>query len=315
MNIISFPNLGIKDLKIKEVAFSVFGVDVAWYGVLVTLAIISAVMYVYFRAKSKGVVTDDFLDLAIFIVICGVIGTRLFYVLTSLDQYDSFWDVFKIWEGGLAIYGGIIGGAAAAFGVLLYKKMNIPKFFDWLAPAVMLGQTIGRWGNFVNGEAFGSVERFEFLGKTFDISGMMNNNPLIMTIGDGTGVVTCQPTFLYESLWNLVGFVLINVFFKKKKYDGQVTLWYLSWYGFGRMFIEGLRTDSLITGGIRVSQLIGLLCFVICVTLLVVLKVKNYSNDKPLYLKNDGLSEETVASDDEKCTELENEDSNIKEDE
>ena len=277
MNQVSFPNIGL-DLKLNEVAFTVFGKDIAWYGIIVTFAIVSAVLYVYYRNKQNGIITDDYLDIAIFTVVFGVIGARLYYVLTSLDQYDSFWDVFKVWEGGLAIYGGIIGGAVAAICVLIYKKMNILKFFNGLAPGCMLGQIIGRWGNFVNVEAYGSAENFEFFGLNFDISSC-KDLPWIMNI-EGK---LYQPTFLYECVWNIIGFVLINIFYKKKKYDGQPVLWYLCWYGFGRMIIEGLRTDSLYTGGIRISQLIGFLCFVICAVLLIVFKVKKIHNDKPLY--------------------------------
>ena len=281
MNSVSFPNLGWS-FNINETAFTIFGRDIAWYGVIVTTAIIAAVIYVYRRSKKDGIITDDFLDIAIFTVISGVVGARLYYVLTSLDRYDSFWDVFKVWEGGLGIYGGIIGGAAAAIGVLLYKKMNVLKFFNGLAPACMLGQIIGRWGNFMNAEAYGSVESFEFFGKTFDISGS-KTMPWIMEVVEADGPVLCQPTFLYECLWNLIGFVLINIFYKKKKYDGQPVLWYLAWYGFGRMFIEGLRTDSLYVGGVKISQLIGAVCVVVCVALLVIFKIKNIHNDNPLY--------------------------------
>ncbi len=277
MNFVSFPNLGI-DLRLNEVAFTVFGKDIAWYGIIVTTAIVAAVLYVYWRAKQNGIVTDDFLDIAIYTVVFGVIGARLYYVLTSLDRYDSFWDVFKIWEGGLGIYGGIICGALAAIIVLLIKKMNVAKFFNGLAPACMLGQIIGRWGNFVNGEAYGSVETLEFFGHTYDISASASL-PWIMEVNG----VLCQPTFLYESVWNLIGFILINIFYNKKKYDGQTVLWYLSWYGFGRMFIEGLRTDSLYIGGVKISQLVGLICVIVCVGLLILFKIKNLKTDNPLY--------------------------------
>ncbi|MBQ4561035.1 MAG: prolipoprotein diacylglyceryl transferase [Clostridia bacterium] len=279
MNEIAFPNIKLS-LNVNEVAFSVFGKDIAWYGIIVTLGIISAVVYVYFRAKEHGIITDDFLDIAIFTVVFGVIGARLYYVLTSLDQYDSFWDVFKVWEGGLGIYGGIILGASAAILTLVHKKMNVLKFFNGLAPACMLGQIIGRWGNFVNAEAYGSVELFEFFGKTYDISSC-KTLPWIMSANG----VLCQPTFLYECIWNIIGFILINVFYKRKKYDGQPVLWYLGWYGFGRMFIEGLRTDSLYVGGIKISQLIGLVCVVVCIFLLILFKIKKVANDKPLYLE------------------------------
>ncbi|MBQ3183467.1 MAG: prolipoprotein diacylglyceryl transferase [Clostridia bacterium] len=277
MNHISFPNIGL-DFNVNEVAFSIFGKDIAWYGIIVTLGIISAVLYVYYKAKKHYIVTDDFLDIAIFTVVFSVVGARLYYVLTSLDQYDSFWDVFKVWEGGLGIYGGIIAGAVAAICTLLYKKMNVLKFFNGLAPACMLGQIIGRWGNFVNAEAYGSVDTFEFFGRTYDISGCQEL-PWIM---EANGIL-CQPTFLYECVWNIIGFVLINIFYNKKKYDGQPVLWYLGWYGFGRMFIEGLRTDSLYVGGVKISQLIGLVCVIVCVSLLILFRIKNVKNDKPLY--------------------------------
>ncbi|MBR6514283.1 MAG: prolipoprotein diacylglyceryl transferase [Clostridia bacterium] len=277
MNQISFPNLGI-DLKIDPVAFTVFGKEIMWYGIILTTAIILSVLYVYYRNKENGIVNDDYLDIAIFTVVFGVVGARLYYVLTSFDQYDSFWDVFKIWEGGIAIYGAVIGGAAAAICTLKFKKMNVLKFFNGLAPGCMLGQIIGRWGNFVNAEAYGSVEKFEFFGRTFDISSS-KSLPWVM---EANGVL-CQPTFLYESIWNLIGFVLINIFYKKKKYDGAPVLWYLAWYGFGRMFIEGLRTDSLYIGGIKISQLLGLLCFVVCVFLIIFFAIKKVKYDKPLY--------------------------------
>lgn len=277
MNNISFPNLGI-DLQLNEVAFTIFGRPVAWYGIIVTLAIISAVLYVYWRSKQDGIVTDDFLDIAIATVVFGVIGARLYYVLTSLDQYDSFLDVFKVWEGGLGIYGGIICGAAAAIVVLLIKKMNVPKFFNGLAPAVMLGQIIGRWGNFVNGEAYGSVESFVLFGKSFDISAV-KDMPFVMEVNG----VLCQPTFLYECVWNIIGFALINIFYSKMKYNGQSVLWYLGWYGLGRMFIEGLRTDSLYIGDVKISQLIGLVCCLVCVAMLIFFKIKKINYNAPLY--------------------------------
>ncbi len=279
MNSVSFPNLGL-EFNINEVAFNLFGRNVAWYGIIVTLGIVASVLYIYLRTKKQGIVSDDYLDIAILTIVSGVVGARLYYVLTSLDKYDSFWDVFKVWEGGLAIYGGIIGGALGAVIMLSIKKMNIIKFFDSLAPGVMLGQIIGRWGNFVNGEAYGSVESFEIFGKTFDISSV-SKLPWIMNVNG----VLCQPTFLYESLWNLVGFVLINIIYNKKRYDGQILLCYLGWYGIGRLFIEGLRTDSLYIGNAKISQLVALCCAIVSVTLIILFGIKNIRKDGPLYLK------------------------------
>lgn len=283
MNIVSFPNIGLNDLKLDPIAFSLFGHEIAWYGIIITVAIISAVMYAYFRLKQKGIITDNYLDLAIATVVFGVIGTRLFYVLTNLDQYDSFWDVFKVWEGGLAIYGGIIGGCSALIITAWIRKMYVPTVLDCVGPGVMLGQLIGRWGNFVNAEAYGSTETFVFFGKEYALNGWAEKNPFTMVIN---GEIYAQPTFLYECVWNIIGFVLINIFYKKKSFDGEVALWYLGWYGLGRMFIEGLRTDSLFFGNIKASQLIGLLFFVGCLITIVVLRIMKFRVIRPLYLKD-----------------------------
>ncbi|MBQ7499669.1 MAG: prolipoprotein diacylglyceryl transferase [Clostridia bacterium] len=266
-NTISFPNIGINGITVREVAFSVFGLQVRWYGIIITTAIIAAVLYVMYRAKQAGISSDDVLDFAIAVIVSGVVGARAYYVLTTLGtgEYKTFYDVIAIWNGGLAIYGGIIGGGLAAMITARIKKIPFLLFFDLLAPAVMMAQSIGRWANFINGEAYGSVSEYTFLGikKTIDASRL----PWLMKIEEHTGnsvsSVLAQPTFLYESLWNLIGFILINMFYKKKKYDGQIFFAYIAWYGFGRMFIEGMRTDSLTVGSVRISQLIGALCFAV----------------------------------------------------
>lgn len=261
MSYISFPGLGIDEFAVNSVAFRVFGHPVAWYGVIITFGIIMATLYVLYRAKQEGVDADMILDLGIYVILFAVLGCRIFYVLASLDSYDSFWDVFKIWEGGLAIYGGIIAGAATIFVYCRLKKKNFYQLLDMVAPAVMLGQLIGRWGNFTNGEAHGGVT------EIFCRMGLRSHELY--------DVICYHPTFFYESFWNLIGFVLINLFYKKKRYNGQIALMYLTWYGFGRMLIELLRTDSLyLFGAIKVSSLIGALCFLICGTLLVVNQIR-----------------------------------------
>ena len=266
-NTISFPNIGIDGITVREVAFRVFGFEIRWYGIIITCAMIAAVIYVLFRSKKYGISSDDILDFAIAVIISGVAGARAYYVITSLHtgEYKTFYDVIAIWNGGLAIYGGIIGGGLAALIVARKKKISAPLFFDILAPAVMMAQAIGRWANFINGEAYGSVSEYTFFGitKSIDASGL----PWVMQITEKAGAsvstVLAQPTFLYESLWNLIGFALINVFYNKKKYDGQIFFAYIAWYGFGRMFIEGMRSDSLMAGQLRISQLIGALCFAV----------------------------------------------------
>lgn len=253
MTYVSFPGLGIGEFKLNSVAFTVFGHPVAWYGIIITFGIVLAALYVLHRAKEEGISSDTILDLGVYVVFFAVLGARTFYVLTSLDEFDSFWDVFKIWNGGLAIYGAIIAGALTILVYCHLKHLSYFRFLDMVAPAVMLGQVIGRWGNFMNGEAHGGpTEIFCRMGLRFSEWG---------------STVYYHPTFIYESIWNIVGFVLINLFYKKKRYNGQIVLIYLTWYGFGRMFIEQLRTDSLYLFAevwyLKISSLIGLFCFLI----------------------------------------------------
>ena len=258
---VSFPGLGIGEISFNKVAFSLFGtIEVRWYGIIMVTGIILAFLYAYYRSKHEGVSFDDLLDYAIFTVISGIVGARLYYVITS-DQKYTFGEIFAIWNGGIAIYGAIIGGATALLCVSLYKKIKWQKVFDMVCPGVMIGQIVGRWGNFFNGEAYGESPAADSLLYFMRME---------LRHEDWMNSYVCQPTFLYESLWNLVGFLIINALYKKKKYDGQVFLMYITWYGFGRMFIEGLRTDSLMVGSIRISQLLAFVSCIIGIVLLVV---------------------------------------------
>ena len=279
---VAFPGLGIESFTLNKIAFSLFGFEVRWYGIFITLGIVFACWYTMFRGKrNEGIISDDVIDIAIVTVLLGVLGARLYYVLTTLDEhsYKSLLDVIAIWNGGLAIYGGIIGGCLGIVLTCTVKKISWRKLFDMAAPGVMIAQAIGRWGNFFNGEAYGYA-----IGDTTKF--YFFNTEHVLASGEGTlfhslrmglsHVVGGQmryfhPTFLYESLWNVLGFVLINLFYKRKKFDGQVALLYFAWYGFGRMFIEGLRTDSLYIPGttLRISQCVGLFCFVVALLLTV----------------------------------------------
>ncbi len=255
---LSFPGLGIDEFSVNSVAFTLFGKDVAWYGVIITTGIILAALYVLYRAKQEKVSSDDVLDVGIYTVLFAVLGARIFFVVTSLEQYIGrpFWHVFAIWEGGLAIYGAIIAGAITILVWCKLKKRDPLVFYDMIAPAVMIGQLMGRWGNFFNAEAYGSET---------DIFCRMG-------ILQGGEWKYYHPCFFYESFWNFIGFILISLFYKKKKYNGQIVLMYFAWYGFGRMFIEQLRTDSLAIGGnnenavwyLKVSSLLGLFFFLVC---------------------------------------------------
>ncbi len=270
---ISFPGLGIESLEVNRVAFTLsFGeksFSVYWYGIIIVCGILFAFWYAYFRSKNESVLLDDLLDVGIWTVILGVIGARLYYVFTSLDQFVpdpfDFWEFLKnvvnLRSGGLAIYGGVIGGVIGILIVTKIKKINTLKLTDMIAPGVMVAQAIGRWGNFFNAEAHGGI--------------VEEGSPLyflrmgLRPAGSSADFQYYHPTFLYESVWNLVGFIIINALYKKKKFNGQISCMYLAWYGFGRMFIEGLRTDSLYVGTVRISQAVGLICFVIFGALLV----------------------------------------------
>lgn len=265
-NIISFPGLGIGEFKVNNVAFSVFGLDIAWYGIIITAGMIAAFLYASWRAvKFEGQKFDDMLDYAIFCIIFGVIGARAYYIIMD-DSHYTLKQMFALRDGGLAIYGGIIAGALTAFAVTKIKKLKFSKIVDAIAPGVILAQAIGRWGNFMNGEAYGGLTDLPWrMGFTLPY-----------------GTIYVHPTFLYESLWNLLGFVLINLYYKKKKFNGEVALMCMTWYGLGRMFIEGLRTDSLYIGSIRVSQLVAFLSFVSGLIIIISLRsyVKKHSDSR-----------------------------------
>ena len=291
---ISFPGLGIPEFTLNPIAIPFGDGGIRWYALFIVTGMIIAMIYCTLRAKSEGIVPDTMLDFAIFAIPASIIGARLYYVFFDwLDAivnhqpnpYKSFKDVIAIWEGGLAIYGGIIFGAIAVILVAKFKKLSgrqLLKITDAAAPAVMIAQAIGRWGNFFNGEAYGTPTALpwrmcssKFAYKLYG-QGLIDSETKSLMLDGTLGV---HPTFLYESLWNVLGFVLINLIYKKKRFDGQILLTYVAWYGLGRTFIELLRTDSLTNGnGIRISSLLGLLSFIVAGSLLLYFFLKYKGN-------------------------------------
>ena len=266
---ITFPNLGIS-VDPSPVALRVFGKDIYWYGIIIAVGFVLAVVYMMHRSKDFGVTSDDTLDLVLWTVPIGVICARLYYCVFYWELYaDNPISVLYIWQGGLAIYGAVIGGAITVVIVSKVKKIRTGVFLDLASMGVLIGQIFGRWGNFMNREAHGSVTDSFFK----------------MGLVDAAGQVTYyHPTFLYESVWNLVGFIGIHFLSKKKrKFDGEVFLLYIGWYGLGRAWIEGLRTDSLMlfSTGIRVSQLVAVVSFAAAAAVLayVLLKKKPDPDD------------------------------------
>ena len=272
---LSFPGLGIGEFTVESDAFSIFGAPIAWYALIICLGMIFAVSYVIFRAKQIGIDSEQILDFALFVIPIGVLGARLYYVIMDIESFTSIWDVLNIRNGGLAIYGGIIAGAITVFCVCKYKKIDFLAFADCVVPGLIMAQAIGRWGNFMNGEAFGGIT------DSFLKMGISNYNSFL-TFGTAE-MVYVHPTFLYESLWNIIGFIGVNIYYKYKKYDGQIFLMIFGWYGLGRMVIEGLRTDSLYLFGtsIRVSQALAAVLFVTCAALLIYFAIKK--PNRPFY--------------------------------
>ena len=212
---ITFPNLGI-EINPSPVAFTVFGKDIYWYGIIIAAGFLLAVFYMLSRAKDFGVTQDDVLDMILWAGPIGVVCARLYYCIFYWELYaDDPISILYIWEGGLAIYGGIIGGAITLLVVAKHKKIPATVLLDVAGMGVIIGQLVGRWGNFMNREAHGAVT------DTF----------LKMGLQDASGVVTYyHPTFLYESVWNLIGFIGLHFFSKKRKFAGEVFLAYVAWY-------------------------------------------------------------------------------------
>ncbi len=276
---LSFPGLGIEPFYIDRVAFTLFGKEVYWYGVLITIGMILAVVCALWLAKHEKIKSDDIYDLALWVIILGVLGARAYYVIFDWDPavyvatggtaLQNIWGTFvnclAMWDGGLAIYGGVIAGLLTGFIFAKIKKIEFLKLFDILAACVLIGQVIGRWGNFINIEVYGA--------ETDTLLRMGIH--LMNSTGDVLAEYFVHPTFLYESAWNLVALVIVLLTYKKKKFSGQVFCFYLVWYGFGRMILEGMRDPAynLMIGnsGIMVSQLVGFISLVIGIILFVVL--------------------------------------------
>ena len=284
---VHFPGLGIDVDIVKQ--FDVFGIQIYWYGIIIATGLILGLLYGSLNAKRLGISADKFLNCVIVGVITGIVGARLYFVLFQWDYYASHpHKILSINEGGLAIYGGIIGALAGGLIVGKKEKMNIPALLDVTAVGFFIGQGLGRWGNFFNQEAYGVAT---------DLPWRM--------VSEGTNGIEVHPCFLYESLWCLLGALLLHIFShtKMRKYHGQMALIYMVWYGLERTFVEGLRTDSLYIPNtdFRVSQILSAVIAVTGLAVLIVLHKKNYQKlipygdeiklakfKKPVYSANSG---------------------------
>ena len=274
---ISFPSLGLTLNPPRSLEIGSF--NIYYYGIVIAFGLVLAVLYASRRSKQFGITEDDLLDGVLWVTPFAILCARAYYCIFSWEHYaDDPISVLYIWEGGLAIYGGVLG---AAIGVAVFcriKRIKLPMLLDLVSLGFLIGQSIGRWGNFFNREAFGA-ETTSFLRM-----GLLNSY---------TGQVTYyHPTFFYESLWNAVGFLLLHKLSKKRQYDGQIALGYAAWYGLGRAFIEGLRTDSLYWGPFRVSQLLAAVSCIAAVAVLV-LQMRKPHDPAKLYVNQVAAQETT----------------------
>ena len=264
---ISFPIFGEGFTLDLPTYLSVFGLNIYIYGLLITAGFVLAAVYLYKRHDALGLSGDNVLDLVIMAVPFGIIGARIYYAVFNASYYfgaGNWLNIFKLREGGLAVYGGVIGGAIAFFIYGRIKKIKYGKLVDAAGFGLFLGQALGRWGNFINREAFGTETDLPWRMGFTTPSG-----------ADGVlQTVYVHPTFIYESLWNIAGFVILHILSKKlpRKYYGQYFLFYVAWYGLGRFMIEGLRTDSLYIAstGIRASQLLAAMSFFAAVAIMII---------------------------------------------
>lgn len=283
MEILSFPGLGL-EFELNPIAFEVFGWPIHWYGIIIACGFLLAVLYGYRKAPSLGVDQEKIFDMLFFAVPLCLIGARAYYVIFELDRYynadGSFnWgNAIAIWDGGLAIYGAIIMAVVTAVVYCYVRKQSFWDYADVGCYGLLIGQMIGRWGNFVNVEAYGSItDSFlrmssESIANELWWKGLVETEEVYQSIIDGT--LGVHPTFFYESVWNLLGFVILVLVARKgRKFSGQLFLSYVVWYGLGRAVIEGLRTDSLyfFETGLRTSQMLGLLSALVAIILMVIL--------------------------------------------
>lgn len=284
---ISFPAFGLEINPPK--GFSLFGLDIRFYGIVIAIGLLAAVFYGLARKEQFGLTEDNILDGILCVVPVAIIFARAYYCVFAWEEFaDNPISVLYIWQGGIAIYGGVIGAALGVIVFCLVKKLNLAAVLDIVALGFLIGQSIGRWGNFFNREAFGAeTESFFRMG---------------LTNADTQEITYYHPTFLYESVWNAIGFVLLHFWSKRRQYNGQIALGYVAWYGLGRTFIEGLRTDSLYWGAFRVSQLLAAISCFIAVLALIVLAFVNWNKEK-LFVKTVAARNKEGEQKDENCDE------------
>lgn len=300
---VEFPGLGLEFTFNNTVHIG--NISIAWYGIIIAFGLLLAVIYGYKHFRKFGVDEDKAFNAILAGIIGGIVGARLYYVIFSWEDYGfdtssfkafmgSIYDIIATWNGGMAIYGGLIGALLAGSITAKICKVKLPPLLDLVGLGFLIGQGIGRWGNFVNVEAFGSNTTLPW-GMTGEIVSDYLASHQAEFAAAGITVdpsIPVHPCFLYESIWCLLGFVILHFYSKRRRYDGEIFLLYLAWYGLGRSFIEGLRTDSLMIGSMRVSQLLAILLFISATVVWVCIHVKIRGMHDEAYLRPYGQSDE-----------------------
>lgn len=302
---LAFPKLGI-ELHLNRLAFSIGPLNVYWYGIIVVSGIMLGYLYSSRRCNEFSVKKDSLSDYLLFSVVGGILGARIYYVAFKWDYYSQHLnEVFSIWKGGIAIYGGIIGALIVILVLSKIKKENPLNVTDCCVGGLILGQAIGRWGNFMNIEAFGCNTDSVFGMTSPAITSYLQNHMAELS-SQGIAVdpmMPVHPTFFYESMWNLAAFIIIALFTKKRTFKGEITLLYLALYGMGRSWIEGLRTDSLMWGPFRVSQVLAIILTLFAIGVYLVMRKKQAAGTLCAYFALDESLHESSSENKEKAVE------------
>ena len=302
-NTLSFPKLNI-EFPVYSTAFTLFGIDIKWYGLMIAAGLMLALIYCFRKMKSVGIEDGRATDVVFFGFLGGIVGARLYYVIMEWDQFRGDWKaIVSVRDGGLAIYGGIIGAVLVGMLVAKIRKVKLLPLLDLVGMGFLIGQAVGRWGNFFNHEAFGSntdlpwgmtSPRIQYAlelsaDKLYDTSGIIVDTSMPV-----------HPCFLYESLWCIIGFVILHFYFKHRKFDGEIFFMYAGWYGLGRFFIEGLRTDSLMVGHMRISQVVALFSVIAAVVVILAVRARIKHDGEYVFYKDTEESKKLISEAEEK---------------
>lgn len=302
-NTVSFPSLNI-EFPVYNTAFTIFGYEIKWYGIIITIGLFLAVIYCFKRMKKFGIDDDRAIDVVMVGFVGAIVCARLYYVFLEWDSYkNDISKIFSVHSGGLAIYGGLIG--AVLFGAVMAKirRVRLMPLLDLAGMGFLIGQGVGRWGNFFNHECFGSNTSMPWGMTSPKIQAQIKATADEIFASTGVAVdpsLPVHPCFLYESLWCLLGFLLLHLYSKHRKFDGEIFFMYIGWYGLGRVFIEGLRTDSLMVGHIRISQLVAGVCVVISIASIAFMRHKIKMDGEYVFYKDTEESAKLIAETEEK---------------